>query len=1337
MRNISLITVCLFFNLISYAQNLYFKHLGITEGLSQVCTPAIYQDELGAVWIGTSEGLNRYNGSSVSTYTLTDSLQTYTSNGIDQLCGNKNGQLYVLTQGKVFRFDLYQEKFTGLIGKNASSLFCEKDTLWITGKDGIQFYTEKEKKLTFFTRFPKGLYPANQIYATKDTIWAISTARLSAIPRRHPEKQQKMASFNDARCLFVDHSNNVWVGSWSGVYRFSPTRQVTHYTNDSGQISHNQIRSITEDNTGNIWIGTFRGLDCYHPETDSWSHYTEYGDSPNTLSHNSILHLHKDMQGNIWAGTYFGGVNVFNPNENNNYFYHAAPLRDDWLNFPVVGKITEDSSGNLWICTEGGGLNRLDARTGKFTHFTHQSDDPHSIGSNNLKSIYYHPGTQTLYVGTHFGGLYILNTRTGKGHTLRHVPGDASSLPHDIVNEIQPYKQGLLILTQGGLVCMDLKTEKFFSVTSNEEINKLLYKRFTYETFLLDSRQRLWLGLSRGGIICIDLTSLHVSYYQSGPLSLNTVCHIFEDRYGEIYVGTTGSGMFHYLRQDDQFKQYGIQDHVLPSNFCYYIGESAQRNCLYLIHGQGISLFNTQTGKVENTFRMFNQSYSLGSSLFRDRKGTLYLGGTNGMAVLRNEKTKFTPQEVRFDRLSVFNQPIHPGDKSGILSSILAKTQKIQLKHDQNNITIEIAAFPYSNDINASFEYTLKGFDQRWNRMQGTHITYTHLTPGNYTLKVRPVSSGTPEGKEISLDIQVIPPFYATVWAYLLYALLLAGGIFLVFSFILRQDRLRASLQNVRKEKAHIEEINRMKINFFTNISHEFRTPLTLILGQLDALIQTDGLTNNLHNKLLRIYKNAWDMLKLISELLDFRKHEQGCVQLNAEEQDLVSFTRQVCHPFTEYARQKGISFRFNAQMETLPVWIDPLQMQKVISNLLSNALKYTPSKGSITVEIRKNRTQAAVTVADTGCGISPQDLPHIFDQFYQADEASQTLTPGTGIGLSIAKNIVELHHGSIEASSQPGEGSRFTFTIPLGQLHFSPEELASPHDETVLMTPDTDSLLPAYLPEMEDETEKEEEEEKTESQKPVLLLVEDNEELCDILKDALQPTYSLHIAHNGEEGWEKALELHPDLVISDVIMNGMSGKELCYKIKSHLEMARTSVILMTAQNSTEQMIEALRFGADDYLVKPFDMRILLTRCHNLLKNKNRLMAFCTNQPAPETTAEEAASESDKKLLQQSIDIIRQNFTNPDFDVTALANALCMGRSKLYAKYKQLVGLPPNEFILKIKLEESMALLKAHPDLNISEISARLGFSSPRYFSKQFKNLYGVTPQNVRHKQEN
>lgn len=268
-----------------------------------------------------------------------------------------------------------------------------------------------------------------------------------------------MASFNnDAKCLFVDHSNNVWIGSWSGVYRFSPSQNIiTHYTNARGELSHNQIRCINEDNSGNIWIGTFRGIDCYHPQTNSWSHYTEYGDSPNTLSHNSILALHKDKQGNIWAGTYFGGVNIFNPEVERNYFYHANPLRTDWLNFPVVSKMTEDLSGNLWICTEGGGLNQLNLQTGKFTHYTHQPGNPQSIGSNNLKSIYFDPETEILYVGTHFGGLYIFDTRTKKGHSLHHQKDDPSSLPHDIVNSIQPYREGLLLLTQGGVVYMDKK----------------------------------------------------------------------------------------------------------------------------------------------------------------------------------------------------------------------------------------------------------------------------------------------------------------------------------------------------------------------------------------------------------------------------------------------------------------------------------------------------------------------------------------------------------------------------------------------------------------------------------------------------------------------------------------------------------------------------------------------------------------------------------------------------------------------------------------------------------------------------------------------------------------
>lgn len=342
----------------------------------------------------------------------------------------------------------------------------------------------------------------------------------------------------------------------------------------------------------------------------------------------------------------------------------------------------------------------------------------------------------------------------------------------------------------------------------------------------------------------------------------------------------------------------------------------------------------------------------------------------------------------------------------------------------------------------------------------------------------------------------------------------------------------------------------------------------------------------------------------------------------------------------------------------------------------------------------------------------------------------------GTGIGLSIAQNIIKLHHGTILATSKLGEGSLFTIHLPLGQSHFSPDELVQATEEPVILSQETElPPIPAFTEET-DEKETEPSEEHNEKEKPILLLIEENEELCSILKEALETTYEVYVVHNGKEGWEKAQEIQPELVITDLIIPEMSGKELCYKIKNNIELAQVSVILITGQMSTEQMIEAFRFGIDDYIIKPFDIRMLLARCRNLLKNKSRLKAYYTNKAIPETSAEDAISESDRKLLQKCIDIIRENFTNPDFDVASLANALCMGRSKLYTKFKQLVGLPPNEFILKIKLEEAMSLLKEHPELNISEVSMQVGFSSPRYFSKLFKNFFGITPQSIRGKGE-
>ena len=588
----------------------------------------------------------------------------------------------------------------------------------------------------------------------------------------------------------------------------------------------------------------------------------------------------------------------------------------------------------------------------------------------------------------------------------------------------------------------------------------------------------------------------------------------------------------------------------------------------------------------------------------------------------------------------------------------------------------------------------------------------------------------------ICLNIHVSAPFYATIWAYLFYVLCLTALMVAFVRFKTRQAALRSSLEFERKEKERIEELNQVKLRFFTNISHEFRTPLTLILGQIEVLMQMD-LGTTVYNRIQRIYKNAWHMRNLISELLDFRKQEQGYLKLRVEEQNLVTFTRQIYMCFYEYAQKKEITYRFDSVEETISVWFDPIQLQKVIFNLLSNAFKYTSNKGNITVEVRKVASQAVVSVCDTGIGIPVEHISKIFDRFYQTDNASSSssFTLGTGIGLALAKGIMNMHHGKIEVESTVGEGTKFILSLPLGNRHFSDEEMAVTEGRESLIIPE--ASVSSYGQLMAEEIkEPESQKNMDEEDKPTILLVDDNTELLSMLEDIFLPMYNVYTACNGREGLEMAQQIQPDLIVSDVIMPEMSGKDLCYKIKTNVELSHISVVLLTAQTSVEYVVEGLMFGADDYITKPFNIKVLVARCNNLIKNKKRLIAHYAGKVITESPVAEAINEKDKELLTKCVNIVRENFENPDFDVTALASELCMGRSKLYMQFKQMTGLTPNEFILKVKLDEAMSLLTEHPELNITEISVRLGFSSPRYFSKSFKAFFGIAPQGVRSKKE-
>ena len=999
--------------------------------------------------------------------------------------------------------------------------------------------------------------------------------------------------------------------------------------------------------------------------------------------------------------------------------------------------MAEDSSGRLWICTEGGGLNCYNADTGIFTRYQHRKGDASSVGSNNLKSIFYRKENERLYVGAHLGGIFVLDLKSNKGHTLHNIVGDPTSLPHEIVNDIQEYKDGLALLTQGGVAFMDPVTEKFSPLSNDVNVRKLLNKRYAFETFLIDSRQRMWLASVNGGVICVDLPSSKITEYAmdtNNPSSIGRfkVVHIFEDSRGSVFFCTIGSGIYEYQEGEQSFKSYSTSNQCLPSDYCYYICESVEDHRLFILHGKGLSIFNREKGEVENTYHLFNQTYSQGSALYLDKNGTLFISGTNGLALFQKQSLYALPSKnlLNFDKLFIFNEEICPNDQSGILTDILAKTSDIYLSYKQNNITVEFASFNYNNDRNRLFEYRLEGFDKAWTQTTGTTITYTNLPPGEYILRARPLAGKENLDEEVHLNIHVSAPFYATVWAYFFYLLCLLGVMIAFIRFKTRQAALKSSLEFERKEKERIEELNQVKLRFFTNISHEFRTPLTLILGQIEVLMQMD-LGTTIYNRILRIYKNAWHMRNLISELLDFRKQEQGYLKLKVEEQNLVAFTRQIYMCFYEYAQKKEITYRFDNVEETISVWFDSKQLQKVIFNLLSNAFKYTPNKGSIRVEVRMLASQAIVSVCDTGVGIPEEHISKIFERFYQTDNSS-SFTLGTGIGLALAKGIMNMHHGKIDVESTVGKGTKFTLSLPLGNRHFSDEEMATVESRESVIISEAVPMLPfEQIMDVEEEKTKVQENIKEED-KPIILLVDDNEELLSMLEDLFLPIYKVYIAHDGREGLEMARQIQPDLIISDVMMPEMSGKELCYKIKTNVKLSHISVVLLTAQTSVEYVVEGLMFGADDYVTKPFNVKVLIARCNNLIKNKKRLIAHYAGKTITESPVTEAINERDKELLAKCVNIIKENFENPAFDVTALASELCVGRSKLYMQFKQMTGLTPNEFILKIKLDEAMSLLKNHPELNISEISIRLGFSSPRYFSKSFKAFFGVAPQTVR-----
>jgi signal transduction histidine kinase/ligand-binding sensor domain-containing protein/DNA-binding NarL/FixJ family response regulator len=1323
----SLIIFAVFLNTKTYC--IRFNHLTTDEGLSQISVKPLYEDERGFIWAGTRDGLNLYNGNNVQFFKHEkNSSNTIISNRVDKIVGNKNGKIFLKCAMDVVEYDFRTEKFTTLLLGDVSTIYYNRH-LFVARNNRILIKEDEKVGFKPYFSLPNKQAKVSCIFISENSLW-IGTSNMGLFRLKNKVLSLFLPNTNISN-IYQDTKGLMWICSdGNGLFQIDG-KTIFNYRNtpkNPQSLSSDIVRDCCEDRLGNIWISTFNGLNKFERRKGTFINY-KANSNPDGLTHSSIFSVIKDHQGSIWLGTFFGGINYFNPEYEIYTFYKPSEVESQGLSFPVVGKMIEDKYNNLWIATEGGGLNMYNPRKGTFKWYKHDIGN-NTIKGNNVKALYYDSQAEIMWIGLHLGGLDRLDIKTNKFTHYPAIINNPNTLPNSIVRDIVPYKNQLIIATENGVCMFNPMTgqcQLLFKNTKGGQVIRVV------SDLVFDHNGLLWLTVEGEGAFSYNFETQKLKNYKhnqavESSISYNDINSIFEDSKHNLWFCTSGSGLELYRPATDDFEHFDNQNSNLKSNCIFQVCESSP-GVLLVITNQDFARFDYAKKRFYNFNKKngFPLSAVITSSLYKSRSGSIYLGGIHGLVSFK-EKDLFKQMKsysIYPSRLLVNDREVKVNDETGILEKALYATSKIVLPSKYNVFSVEFAT---SNNIAANrseIVYKLEGFSDTWNNSRDQHtITYTNLSSGKYTLVIKADESKGMICPESRLQIEILPPFYRSTLAYLFYIILIG----FIINYFLRANnskiKLEASLKYEQKHIQDVEMLNQAKLRFFTNISHEFRTPLTLIIGKTEMLLQNQSFTPNVYNLILGVYKNGLQLRELITELLDFRKQEQGHMKISVKEHNIVDFLYENFLLFEEYANARKVNFIFNKEIESLTVWYDSKQLQKVINNLLSNAFKHTKEGNSITISVNEVDNNAVFEVTDNGSGILPEAINNIFDRFYQAEQENSVSNSGTGIGLALAKGIVDLHHGNINVISEPNIGTTFTVQLKLGNKHFDGDELTTGQE------PNTQPLeISKIANDLHFEQKKIEGIGKNKSTK--MLIVEDNDSLREMLVTIFENLYEVVTANDGEEGWQKVKAEAPNIVLSDVLMPKMSGTELCKLIKNDIETCHIPVLLLTARTALEHNLEGLRIGADDYITKPFNTSILVSRCNNLVNSRIILLEKFSRQPqvSPQMLA---TNNLDKALLDKILVIIDKYINDTDFNINTFAIEMGMSRTNLFAKIKGLTGQTPNDFVTNIRLKKAAVMILNHPEMNITEISEQLGFNSSRYFSKCFKSQYHVSPLSYR-----
>lgn len=1321
------------------------------------------------MWFGTMSGLNRYDGYmfKIFRHSIKDTA-SLNDDYIAKIEEGPEGKLWIQTREGANIYDPATEQFDRLTtaflnkhslpGYNLGSIIKSGKDFWFVYPDsGIYRYAATGKP--FVLKHDKNnstSIDANRITDvkadSKNNLWIIHQngmlEKVDALQNKVTLRTNAFAkeTTNDSLLynMYIDAQDELWLyatGTLPGVYYYQPaTNTLKHFAKDTkeGRLSNDIVKGIVQDDNGLIWIGTDHGganlLDKKNYETEI---LINKPDDDKTLAQNSINSIYKDNLGIVWLGTYKKGVSYYRKSLIKFPLYRHQPSNTASLGYDDINVFAEDAIGNIWIGTNGGGLNYFDRKTNTFKKVTHDPGNTNSLSNDVIVSLYI-DHDQNLWIGTYYGGLDRYDGKTFIHY--RHSDTNPASIADDKVWEIyEDVDKHLWIGTlDGGLDMLDREHNIFYHHKSGEPNS--VYSNYI-PAFAEDTQNNLWIGTSYGIDVLEKKTGKFIHYSNAdNKLSNNNIIDLLKDSNGSMWVGTRdGLNVFDTLKKT--FQSFRTED-GLPDNNILNILEDNKQN-IWVSTANGISRITVQ-GNQHTGFNIKCKNYDESDGLqgkefnenasLKTRSGELVFGGASGFNIFdpENISTNKNIPPLAFTDFQLFNRSVNVGEKVNghiILPGAISQTSTITLNYDENIFSIEFAALSFANTEKNKYAYILENFNKEWSTTDGRtrKATYTNLDPGEYTFIVKASNDDDVwNEKGISLKITILPPFWKTPLAYLLYFLLVGAILYFARFMIIQRAQMRFALEQERKEANRMHELDMMKIRFFTNVSHEFRTPLSLILTPLDKIIRTTSEPDK-KNQFQLIHRNARRLLNLVNQLLDFRKMEVQELKLHPSNGDIAKFIKEISYTFTDLAGNKNIEFAYHSSVDELYTKFDHDKIERILFNLLSNAFKFTSENGKVSVELnsykKAGETLIEIKITDNGIGIPPEKQEKIFERFFQSDIPGTMVNQGSGIGLAITKEFVKLHDGFISVESQVDNGSCFTVLLPFTETAAT---TAENHADEIQMDSEgaddnfsgdsgTVTLQPATV---NGDTLK--------NKKPVVLIVEDNEDFRFYLKDNLREFFTITEAVNGKDGWQKVLSHHPDLVVSDISMPVMNGIDLCKKIKQDARTAQIPVILLTALMSEDQQVKGLETGASDYITKPFSFEIMLSRIKNILAGQASLKKVFTKQVEVKTT-EVAVESPSEKLIQQALEIVEKNLSNTAFSVEELSRELYMSRVSVYKKIFTLTGKTPIEFIRSIRLKHAAQLLEKS-SLTIAEIAYESGFNNPKYFTKYFKAEFNIVP---------